>query len=68
MYLLLSQRESLVTVEFFDPEISMIFDISELPESKYAFFFRKCLCVCMMCVGVHVCVCVCMSVINLCTA
>ena len=34
--ILLSQRESLVTVKFFDPEISMIFDISELPESKHA--------------------------------
>ena len=50
---LLSQRESflLITVNFFDPEISMIFDISELPESKYA-FSGKCLYVC-------VCVCVC---------
>ena len=35
--ILLSERESLVTVKFFDPEISMIFDISELPELKYAF-------------------------------
>ena len=43
---LLSQRESLVTVKIFDPQISMIFDISDLPESKYA-FSRKCLCVCM---------------------
>ena len=39
---LLSQRESFVTVKFFDPKISMIFDISELPESKYA-FSGKCL-------------------------
>ena len=30
--LLLSQRESLVTVKFFDSQISMIFDISELLE------------------------------------
>ena len=35
--ILLSQRESFVTVKFFDAEISMIFDISELPVSKYAF-------------------------------
>ena len=49
--LLLSQRESLVTVKFFDSEMLMIFNISELPpESKYA-FSRKCMCVCM-------CVCV----------
>ena len=34
---LLSQRENFVTVKFFDPEISMIFYIPELPESKYAF-------------------------------
>ena len=47
--LLLSQRESLVTVKFFDPKISMIFDISELPESKYA-FSSKCMCLC-----VHAC-------------
>ena len=31
--LLLSQRERYVTVKFFDTQISMIFDISELPES-----------------------------------
>ena len=42
--MLLSQRESFVMVKFFDPEISMIFDISELPESKYA-FSKKCMCV-----------------------
>ena len=35
IFLLLSQRDSFVTVKFFDPEISMILDISELPESKY---------------------------------
>ena len=39
---LLSQRESLVTVKFFDFEISMIFDISELPESKYEAFHVNC--------------------------
>ena len=43
---MLSQRERFVTVKFFDPEISMIFDIFELPKSKYA-FSGKCLCVCM---------------------
>ena len=42
----------MVTVKFFDPEISMIFYISELPES----ISEKCLCVCM-CVNVCVCVC-----------
>ena len=62
--LLLSQRESLVTVKFFDLEISVIFNIYELPESKYA-FSRKCLvyvCVCACvraCVRACVCVCVC---------
>ena len=35
----------------------MIFDISGLPESKFA-FSRKGLCVCM-CVRVYVCACVC---------
>ena len=45
-FMLLSQRESLVTVKFFDPQISMIIDISELPESKYA-FSKKCVCVCV---------------------
>ena len=55
MAILLSQRESLVTVKFFDPQISMIFD-TELPESKYA-FSRKCLCVCVcVCVCVRACV------------
>ena len=54
--LLLSQRESFVTVKFFDSEISMITSISELPESKYA-FSGKCLCVCMY-VCVYVCMCV----------
>ena len=43
---LLFQRENLATVNFFDPKILLIFDISELPESKYA-FSRKCLCVCV---------------------
>ena len=58
---LLSQRESLVTVKFFDRQISMIFDISELPESKYA-FSKKCLCVCAcacVCARARACVCVC---------
>ena len=56
--LLLSQRESLVTVKFFDPQISVIFNISELPESKYT-FSRKCLCACVRaCVCVCVCACV----------
>ena len=62
--LLLSQRESLVRVKFFDPQISMIFDISELPESKYA-FSRKCVCayVCArVCVRARACVCVCVCV------
>ena len=53
--LLLSQRKSIVTVKVFDPEISIIFDISELPESKYA-FSTKYLRVCMyLCVCVYVC-------------
>ena len=39
--LLRSQRESFETVKFFDSNTSMIFDISKLPESKYA-FSRKC--------------------------
>ena len=43
---LLSQGESLVTVKFFDPEISTIFDISDLPESKYRFLENVCVCVC----------------------
>ena len=33
--LFISQRESLVSVKFCNPEISMIFDDSELPESKF---------------------------------
>ena len=60
-FILLSQRESLVTVKFSDPQISMIFDIFEFPESKYA-FSRKCLyvCVCVRaCVRACVRVCVC---------
>ena len=61
--ILLSQRESLVTVKFFDPQIPMIFDISELPESKYA-FSKKCLCVSVY-VCMYVCVYVCMCVMNL---
>ena len=56
---LLSQRENLVRVKFFDPEISMIFDISELPESKLSFLENVC---------VYVFMCVCVSVINLCAA
>ena len=57
---LLSQRECLVTVKFFYPQISMIFDISEIPESKYAFSRMP---VCMyVCVCACVCVCVCVCV------
>ena len=67
MTLSLSQRECFVRVKFLDLEISMIFDISELPESKYA-FSKNFLCVCMyvlcimyyvLCVCMCVCVCVC---------
>ena len=51
---LLSQRESFVSVTFFDPEISMIFHISELLKSKYA-FPRKCTCMSVYggCVGLN---------------
>ena len=38
-FFLFSQRESFVSVKFFDPEISMIFDISELPESNLLLIF-----------------------------
>ena len=55
--LLLFQRESFVTVKFFDHDISMIYDISELPKSKYE-FSRKYLCM-RACVCVPVCMCVC---------
>ena len=51
-------------MKFFDPEISIIFYIFELPESKYG-FSRKCLCVCMyvsVYMYVRVCVCVCACV------
>ena len=38
--LLFSQRESLVSVKFYDSEILMIFDISELLETIYFSFLR----------------------------
>ena len=50
LIVLLSQRESFKTVKFFDGEISMTFDISELPESKYAFSGKS------LCVRARVCV------------
>ena len=54
---LLSHREIFVKVKFFDPAISMITDISELPESEYE------LSVCLYaCVCVCVCVCACVRV------
>ena len=45
-------------MKIFDSKISMTFDISELPESKYYVHMYVCICVC------SVCLCVC--VINLC--
>ena len=60
---LLSQRESFVTVKFLDPEISMIFDISVLPESKYAFSNKMCECAYVR-ACVCVCVCVCISTLH----
>ena len=45
--LLLSERECLVTVKFFNPEILMIFDIFEFLESKYAFSTKFCIYVCV---------------------
>ena len=59
---LFPQRESFVTVKFLDPEFSIIFEISELPESKYA-FSKKCVCVCVcVCVCACACACVCVCV------
>ena len=56
--LLLSQRESFASEKFFDSQISMIFDISDLPESKYVSSRKSLsLCVCV-CVRARVCVCV----------
>ena len=49
-------KRKLCNGEIFDPEISMIFDIFEFPESKYV-FCGKCLCVRMCVYG-----CVCMYV------